>query len=224
MQNYRNHLKETIKKLQSPAKNQRSLMYKTLMPDYCNSKLNNIYKEPKQEARPIRTEAIDIKQYRTNKGRSDAKELIDQIYDTRLFQLLNESAKGLTGAHGRRMAENRAVQQQRIIAKALEGHILEKVLTHTSKHEEQLKAHLTTDNQGESTLKNPDILVKHCQTQPISDSDNAKSEKKSEKHEKAHRSLGEQNDVRFKREMKQLLEIDINSDKFEEDDSNIPSF
>ena len=77
MQNYRNHLKETIKKLQSPAKNQRSLMYKTLMPDYCHSKLNNIYKEPKQEARPIRTEAIDIKQYRTNKGRSDAKELID---------------------------------------------------------------------------------------------------------------------------------------------------
>ena len=122
------------------------------------------------------------------------------------------------------MAENRAVQQQRIIAKALEGHILEKVLTHTSKHEEQLKAHLTTDNQGESTQKNPDILEEHCQTQPLSDSDNAKSEKKSEKHEKDHRSLGEQNDVRFKREMKQLLEIDINSDKFEKDDSNIPSF
>ena len=145
MQSYRNKLKETIKKLQSPAKNQRSLMYKTLMPDYCQSKLNYVHKDSRLEIQPVRTEAIDIKQYRTNKGRSDAKELINQIYDTRLFQLLNESAKGLTGARGRRMAENRAVEKQKIIAKALEGFIQEKVLTPETKYNEQGRADPTAE-------------------------------------------------------------------------------
>lgn len=71
----------------------------------------------------IRKQTNDIKEYRHDKGRTEAKEMINEIYDTRLFQLLNESAKGLTGARGRRMAENREVEQQRIIARALEGHI-----------------------------------------------------------------------------------------------------
>jgi len=93
------------------------------MPDYCQSKLNSMRTAVNKEAQLIRTEVIDIKEYRHGKGRTEAKELINEIYDTRLFQLLNESAKGLTGARGRRMAENREVEQQRIIAKALEGHI-----------------------------------------------------------------------------------------------------
>ena len=109
--------------MQSPAKNQRSFLYKTLMPDYCQSKLNSMRTAVNREVRLIRTQIIDIKEYRHNKGRTEAKESINEIYDTRLFQLLNESAKGLTGARGRRIAENREVEQQRIIAKALESHI-----------------------------------------------------------------------------------------------------
>ena len=42
---------------------------------------------------------------RKEKGRSQAKDASNQIYDTRMFSMLNESAQGLTGARGRRIAE-----------------------------------------------------------------------------------------------------------------------
>ena len=46
--------------------------------------------------------------------------MINEIYEMNLYKLLNESAKGLTGARGRRHAEDRELQQKKIIAKALE--------------------------------------------------------------------------------------------------------
>ena len=46
MRTYRNQLKNTLKKLQSPAKNQTSLMYRQMMPEYTTgSKLMKKWKK-----------------------------------------------------------------------------------------------------------------------------------------------------------------------------------
>ena len=49
---------------------------------------------------------MQVEDYRRAKGRNDAQQTIAEIYDTKLFQMLNESAKGLTGSRGHRIAEN----------------------------------------------------------------------------------------------------------------------
>jgi len=41
-----------------------------------------------------------------------------------LYQMLNNSAKGLSGARGRRMAERSDIQKQLIITKALQEHVM----------------------------------------------------------------------------------------------------
>ena len=57
--------------------------------------------------------------YRREKGRTEAQSTINEIYDQKLYKMLNESALGLTGSRGRRIAQNNFNKKQQIIAKVL---------------------------------------------------------------------------------------------------------
>ena len=95
--------------LQKPPKNETSFLYKPLMPDYRKSKLVSMRKRNDQEGRQVRSipsgnVAEQNEEHRRAKGRNDAQQTITEIYDTKLFQMLNESAKGLAGSRGHRIA------------------------------------------------------------------------------------------------------------------------
>ena len=87
------------------------------MPDFRKTKLSMM--RHSKEAMPITDEATTYKEIRRQKGQAGAQEVINEIYEMKLFQLLNESAKGLAGGRGRRAAERREVEKQAIIASAL---------------------------------------------------------------------------------------------------------
>ena len=87
------------------------------MPDFRKTKLSMI--RHSKEAIPITDEVTHYKDIRRQKGQTGAQEVINEIYEMKLFQLLNESAKGLSGGRGRRAAERREVKKQAIIASAL---------------------------------------------------------------------------------------------------------
>lgn len=80
-------------------------------------------KRVEQSERPISLTAASLKESRSTRGRAQANELINEIYNTKLFLLLNESAKGLIGSRARRMVEKNELEQQKIIAKALQGYV-----------------------------------------------------------------------------------------------------
>ena len=88
-----------------------------MMPDFRKTKLSMI--RHSKEAIPITDEVTHYKDIRRQKGQTGAQEVINEIYEMKLFQLLNESAKGLSGGRGRRAAERREVKKQAIIASAL---------------------------------------------------------------------------------------------------------
>ena len=87
------------------------------MPDFRKTKLSMI--RHSKEAMPITDEVTHYKDIRRQKGQTGAQEVINEIYEMKLFQLLNESAKGLSGGRGRRAAERREINKQAIIASAL---------------------------------------------------------------------------------------------------------
>ena len=110
--------------LQKPPKNETSFLYKALMPDYRKSKLVSMRKRNDQEGMQVRSipsgnVAEQNEEHRRAKGRNDAQQTITEIYDTKLFQMLNESAKGLAGSRGHRIAENNLMEKQKIVVKAL---------------------------------------------------------------------------------------------------------
>ena len=45
------------------------------------------------------------------RGKSDAKEVINDIYDTRMLQVLKDSARGLMGGRGWRIAERDEIEK-----------------------------------------------------------------------------------------------------------------
>ena len=56
------------------------------MPDYRKSNLVSFRKKDKLEAAPIRLgQALGVQGHRREKGKSDAKQTINDIYDTKLF-------------------------------------------------------------------------------------------------------------------------------------------
>ena len=62
MNSYRNKLKDTLRKIQVPSKNQVSFLYKTLMPDYRQSNLISMRKREGRNLAQIRTGALDLKE------------------------------------------------------------------------------------------------------------------------------------------------------------------
>ena len=45
------------------------------------------------------------------RGKSDAKDVINDIYDTRMLQVLKDSARGLLGGRGWRIAERDEIEK-----------------------------------------------------------------------------------------------------------------
>lgn len=106
---FRNQLKETLKKVQAPSKTQISFLYKAMMPDYRQNKHSAL--RDSKGTQPIFEKSGNTKSVRRMKGQAGAQDVINEIYEMKLFQLLNESSKGATGGRGRRAAERREIEK-----------------------------------------------------------------------------------------------------------------
>ena len=73
------------------------------MPDFSNS--------VKRSRRTGTLTAVKTNDISRDKGKLEAKDVINDIYDTRMFKVLKDSAQGLTGARGRRIFERDEIEK-----------------------------------------------------------------------------------------------------------------
>ena len=92
------------------------------MPDYRQSNLISMRKREGRNLAEIRATSISLKEQRRIKGKLDAREAINDIYNVKLFQMLNNTAKGVAGARGRRKADIAERDKNLVVARALEEH------------------------------------------------------------------------------------------------------
>ena len=67
-------------------------------------------------------DTIKVKEFLRKKGRIQAHASINEIYDMKLLNLLNETAHGLSGVRGRSLTKGTENFKQRMIARKLFFH------------------------------------------------------------------------------------------------------